>query len=383
MKKILYLFCLGLLVWSCEKMNDTHDEYLKNGEIVYVGKVDSVIVYPGSERIVFDYWIGDPRVKTLKMYWANKKDSLTINVPEHEPEIPFTIQIGKNDKTITENTFTFEWVTWDDKGNRSIVFEKTATVYGPRYNERLNNRVISSVIAVGDSITLNWSASLNSQEIGLEMSYTNTSGQKVVETIDSEDIIVRTEVSGVIKESYVMKLRKVDLAQAVSYRTVYLPEPTAIDQFYAKKQNIELPPVNVALNKTATQSDFINSGGVDLVGNLLLDGITSGNTSRWVTDDSHKEHWVIIDLKGEYAVNGVKMWRDVSSNAAQLQPQFKVQADVGGNWVDLVSETNYTSAIYDKQFTATVTSKIRYYVPAYTNNRVRMFELAVYGKPAD
>ncbi|MDR0836012.1 MAG: discoidin domain-containing protein [Tannerella sp.] len=94
--------------------------------------------------------------------------------------------------------------------------------------------------------------------------------------------------------------------------------------------------VNVALNKPVRQSD---DEPADNTGQKAVDGIKSGYPTRWVSDNSNAEHWIEIDLQGTYAINAFKIWRDYN-NAAQHTKQFRLQANVGGAWVDVVSEDN-------------------------------------------
>ena len=56
MKRILfYKFLLITLIavglYSCKDMLDVHKDYIKNGEIIYLSKVDSIVSYAGNHRI--------------------------------------------------------------------------------------------------------------------------------------------------------------------------------------------------------------------------------------------------------------------------------------------------------------------------------------------
>lgn len=57
-------------------MNAIHDEYLKRGETIYIGAVDSLKSNPGNNRVRLKWQMNaDPRIKDLIICWNNKKDS--------------------------------------------------------------------------------------------------------------------------------------------------------------------------------------------------------------------------------------------------------------------------------------------------------------------
>jgi len=51
---LFLLVLLLILVSSCSKMNDMHQMYLDEGEILYAAKLDSVASNPGKDRIEFE-----------------------------------------------------------------------------------------------------------------------------------------------------------------------------------------------------------------------------------------------------------------------------------------------------------------------------------------
>jgi hypothetical protein len=132
--------------------------------------------------------------------------------------------------------------------------------------------------------------------------------------------------------------------------------------------------VNVVLNKPVTHSDADPAANT---GQMAVDGVTSGNPTRWVSDTSNNEHWIEIDLQGTFAINAFRMWRDLS-NATQHMKQFRLQARVDGAWLNVVSEDNNEVAIYYKEFDSVTTDRVRLYIPPYQDNRTRVFEIEVY-----
>ena len=57
---------------------------------------------------------------------------------------------------------------------------------------------------------------------------------------------------------------------------------------------------------------------------------------------------------------------------------FFLQAWIDDEWVNIVEVTGNTDPEIGASFPEVTTSKVRYYVPEYTNNRVRLYEIAVY-----
>jgi len=360
--KWLVLICIILTATGCENMNDKHRPYIEDGEIIYIGKVDSLKAFPGNERILFRYWISDPRVKTLTVSWSLGKELLEMNIPAHSPTEPFDVYIGKNEKTIAEGSYTFQWIARDNHDNTSIIFENGANIYGQRYKNRLSNRSLLGAEVAGNDVTLTWGGIMSDEEVGIRVSYTNTAEASIVKDYTS------AEASSVV-------IPDVKLTAPITYQTLYLPEPTAIDTFSTEPQKADMQStVNVVLNKPVTHSDADPAANT---GQMAVDGVTEGNATRWVSNNSNSEHWIEVDIQGSFAINAFRMWRDLS-NAAQRMKQFRLQAWVNSAWIDVVSEDNNEVAIYYKEFESVTTDKVRLYIPAYTDNRTRVLEIEVY-----
>jgi hypothetical protein len=361
--KCLLLAGIILLAAGCDSMNDKHRPWLENGETIYIGKIDSLKSFAGDQRALFRYWISDPRVKTLTVSWALGKESLEIDVPSHAPEEPFEIYIGKNEKNIAEGNHTFRWTARDSHGNRSVVFENGASVYGQRYRSRLTSRPLLGAEAIGNDVTLTWGGMTDDDEVGIRVQYT---------THTTETPAVRYFTSA---EATSALIPDVKLTSPLTCQTLYLPEPTAIDTFATDAQKAAIQStINVVLNKPVTHSDADPAANT---GQMAVDGVTSGNPTRWVSNSSNSEHWIEVDLQGAFSINAFRMWRDLG-NAAQRMKQFRLQAWKDGVWQNIVAEDNNEVAIYYKEFESITTDKVRLYIPPYTDNRARVFEIEVY-----
>lgn len=209
---------------ACSKMNDNIDQYLSQGEIIYIARPDSVHLFAGKERFKVDFWISDPRATEMRIYWAQKSDSLVVPIPEGWDFNEAISVIA--DRGITEGQYSLDLVTRDKFGNISIGDEENVTVYGDIYQNSLNSRLVESQTAASGKLTINWGNCYSDDEIGIRVSYTDLNGAAKAVTYETETLGTSSVINNV------------DTAQEVSYTTMYLPEPTAIDTFFTPKKII-------------------------------------------------------------------------------------------------------------------------------------------------
>lgn len=371
MKKYMFIILLGLITVSvfisCSDMNDMHDKYLRDGERVYIGRVDSVQTFGGNERILIKYWITDPRAKSLHILWNQKQDSMVIPIPKHDPVDALEVLIG--DGKVTEGDHTFFFYSYGDIGYRSVVFETLLSIYGSSYQAMLMNRSVKGTTKSGDNeLTITWGGGSRNDELGLFLFFADPDGQQQRLFIELEKLGEPVVVSDI------------DYTQPIHFQSLFLPEPEAIDTFAVELEQIivkeQRKRINVALGRNVTASDALND---NLKASNAVDGITNEHASRWVSIANNGEHWIEVDLGQEYAVDGFKTYVGSGGNFSHPMDKFEFQALVDGEWVTIVSETGNTDPQYGKDFEEEVlTSKVRYYVPAYENNQVRLYELEVY-----
>jgi len=132
---------------------------------------------------------------------------------------------------------------------------------------------------------------------------------------------------------------------------------------------------NIALNKPVQVSDYSGTGNE---GARAVDG---NKTTMWVSDNSDNEHWIEINLQGFYTISAYALWRDLSSSTQKMK-QFSLQAWIDDAWVTVSTEDNNEADVrYYGEFEPVVTNRVRWYIPAYTNNTARLFEIEIYGIP--
>lgn len=366
-KNHITLIVIGILLMiSCTDMNDVYREYLEDGERIYIGKVDSMMVLPGNERFMLRFWVSDPRAKSVTFYWVPEDDTLYYELQRSSMNAPFEVLIGGSGstKTIKEGKYTLQVVASDNQGHYSLRKEKNVNVYGEKYRSSLLNRVLNDVEYDPDenNLALDFSGPFNDDDIGVEVNYTDREGAIKAIKFANSHLGSTVSISGL------------DVSKGVSYRTMYLPDTLAIDTFYTANRQVPIKmAVNVALNKP-TRASGVNS--VNDSPDKAVDGIITNN-SRWVSPASGI-HWLEIDLERAYTVSSFKTWTGANGNMSHPTRDFFLQAWVNGEWVDIVKVTGNANPEYGASFPEVTTDKLRYYVPEYTDNRVRLYEIAVY-----
>lgn len=212
------LLSLAFFTLSCSKMNDLHQPYLDEGEIVYGAKVDSVAPGAGRNRIRFEIFIMSQRIETCRIFWNDFTDSTEIQINNQSGIYKEILE------NMEETEYIFQFVSIDKYGHRSLPFEVTGNVYGDRFQVALINRAIKSTTPLVDgNLTIHWSTAVN-YGICCNLLYMNVNGDQVTKKIPmSETVTVLT-----------------DLASGLKYNTSFIPEPTAIDTFYTDFKTVEL-----------------------------------------------------------------------------------------------------------------------------------------------
>ena len=82
-KKLIFIFLsIGALI-SCDGMDATYKEFIEEGPIVYIGKVDSLKAYAGRNRVMLEWQkLLDPRAKTAKIFWENRTKSTELQLTD-------------------------------------------------------------------------------------------------------------------------------------------------------------------------------------------------------------------------------------------------------------------------------------------------------------
>lgn len=220
---------------SCTTMDEGYKDFIKDGEISYTGKIESLLVFSGQNRVqVNGLFISDPKITECRIFWNNREDSLVIPVTRTQGVDALSVIIPNLD----ENIYNFEVRTYDKLGNKSIAVNSIGKVYGERYQLSLINRPIVTSTLISPKLTINFTTMDTSTGVyETEVTYTNTANVLTTVTVPYfiHDAVLNKFV---INTSVVIPDYK---NGSFSYRTLFRPEPTCIDIFSSEVTTVIKP----------------------------------------------------------------------------------------------------------------------------------------------
>lgn len=202
---------LLLLAFSACKREDAYKDFVKDGAIIYPGKPLDITAQPGMNRAKLSWHTIDVKVERFHIYWNNKQDSLIVPA----------VNTGKTADTmhvvipgLPENDYLFEIVSFDGKGNKSVKEEVSAKVYGQTYVGSLLNRALKKATSMSGTAELYWGTP-EQTDVGLEIKYQdNTGSMKTVKVSKTDTLTLLPNYKN---------------GEQFSYRTLFLPDSTAMD----------------------------------------------------------------------------------------------------------------------------------------------------------
>lgn len=276
-----------LVLFSCSKFNETYHDFWKDGQKVYPASPDSLRAFSGRDRVMLQWLnIGDPTLTKAVIYWNNGTDSLEVPIEAGQPDGQDTINVFING--LAEGAYSFDIYTYDKLANRSVVSNVIGKVYGNSYANSLLTRLVENNSLVDGSLTIQWGEQADATSVGTEIVYTNTEGAEVQRYVapDADTTLL------------------VDFDQTSSkyfkYRTLFLPDSTAIDTFYTDYDSVRVLGSRVNLSKagwTVTASSYDNRNG--RVDRLPIKAIDENVSTNWVNlvNSSQYPHELVIDMQ--------------------------------------------------------------------------------------
>lgn len=267
------LVAFSAIVFACETNRDTFEDFIKDGEAIYVGAADTVLVGSGFDKLRF--WVAinaDPKIEKGILI-------STDNSINHE----FAIERKQNgrdtitfDLNIPEGEYTFGLFLKDAAGNTSVRREVPAKVYGAKYQSGLINRGLTEIKAFANTAYFHWSeAALNM--VSTELIYEDQAG--VMQTVE-----VPNDQNITVIEGY-------KLGGEVQVKSVFKPTDMAIESFEAQPAAGEFP-MEYFLDKSqinALRFPFDASDGCH------------GSSYARLTDDATNEVWHSCENEQENA----------------------------------------------------------------------------------
>jgi hypothetical protein len=303
MKNIKFI-CYGLIValsafFSCSEMDDTYMEFVKDGEIQYSKRVDSVAVYSGKNRIKLSFVNLGPKVAKVKIYWNHKAESFEAPVESTDGRLDVIIP------DLAEGVYSFDIYTFDKLGNISVPHTVIGKAYGESYNNTLRLREIEiSNIDKNDIASVDWFTS-PSGAISTEVKY--------VDNMEADQTVYVPSDEGI---TYLPDYVE---GRLITYRTLFLPEENAIDTFYSETSTRKIIKVPMLVDKSLFANVKITGDDWEAHG-----GNSSWNIERAWDNIYYVENplfhatrtgfpsYITIDIGTLTKLTHMKMWSRVS-----------------------------------------------------------------------
>lgn len=227
-----YIYISMMLVFgfalSCTKMEDNFKQYLEREKTIFAGKVDSVALKTGYNRIQFDISISVQNLETVRIYWNDFSDSTDVSINK---------QTGVFSKVLgglAEKDYIFQMVSIDQHGNKSLPFSINGKIYGDQYLAVRTVRPIKTVELL-DEYTVNilWNGVVDDGYY-CDISYLDPNGEEKALRVPMSE--TETKINGI------------DIRSGFSYTTIYMPQHNSIDEFASADIKVQ-PKIAFQLEK--------------------------------------------------------------------------------------------------------------------------------------
>lgn len=231
MNKYIYSLVLSLMVVfaGCDNANDLLNQYIKDGPIIYAGKVNELETQSGYYRFKVNITpIEDVNKSYCIISWdinSETKDSLRVDYNENNfdkdslyyfsyVEISPELNLQGNIQIYAQNVDIF--------GNRSLIENTSAYIYGINYVSSLINAHISFSSSTGEII---FEPRIGA--VGNLVSYEKNDGSFTEEVFVTENrfAISDAKPGGVVrsKTRYLINETDIDTLEVVEYLETTLP----------------------------------------------------------------------------------------------------------------------------------------------------------------
>lgn len=351
MKRIsFYKFLLVPLIvagiYSCKDMMDIHQKYIKDGEIVYLTKMDSVVLYPGKNRIQISGYLANAyNVNTVLVYWNNRADSMIVDYSMTKDMDSLNLVIPN----LVEKSYIFDIYTFNNEGNRSIKVSVAGTAYGDIYRERLFPRTNNGFDFDGKQLKTLW-LTADALERGTQIRYTTeSSGIKTIFlSPDSSQIALPDRKNGT----------------PFSFRSVYVPEKASIDTFLTAWTTLPVA-YDAKVNKTEWKiAGFSTQEPAEGAPNGLAtaaidDKLNTFWHTQWSGGNPGYPHWFIVDMGKEVTISSIEVFRRQGNGGGQTKHQF-FYSNNGTDWIDFGTFPMDASVNSGQKFRSTTTPTARF-----------------------
>ncbi len=322
---LLSIFCGIIILSSCEKMEDIHSDFLKDGDIIYAPKPLMTQSFGGKNRVKLKYYLLNAvNVNKCVVEWNEGNSSQSLDITPKLPLDSLEIIIDG----LEEKSYIFNIYTIDTNGNRSVKEQVTGSAYDLKFQSGLTNRPLLSFEGGGttDSIVVSWGTPAEGHT-GLELMYNNRAGEPVSRMVlPEEDAIV---------------IRNWESEGEMAYQSYYVPEAMAIDTFATDPEQAMMP---MYIEFTGTPVDKTNWTIVDFSGEepkeadwgppiqgLAAAAIDNDPATFWhspweLTQPDHPHH-ITIDLGAVVKMNAFQLTKRQNKNDCMKRFTVEVSMD--------------------------------------------------------
>ena len=230
---IILIISIGTVI-ACKPSDYYYADYLKEGEIYYPGRIDSLSIIPGNQRATLRFRVStDPKINAVKVYLRNSLSAL-------ETVYEFPISSGEHGDFklidldgLKEATYTANVYSVANTGDSSRSVSASQFVYGEAYTRTLVNRLYSKIDksnADEHFVVFNRESNLPKEGTFFPMQFTEvvyTTGSGQVKTVKITPYTDYASLLGIASST------------TIKYRTAYKPIEKSLDYFYTDYAEIE------------------------------------------------------------------------------------------------------------------------------------------------
>jgi len=304
---VTYVLLLAAMM-GCKKMDDTYRQFVENGETIYVAKADSLIAHSGMNRVQLSWLlISDPKVRSYKVYWDSRTDSLDGPVKKTDEVDTVRVMIDN----LAEGVHYFEVYMFGEEGSRSVQATAIGRSYSAVYQESLLPRIVKKM-EWGPQSSLRLELTNSSEDaLWTEVEYIDKNSGRLTQHIiprDAESVTL-------------LNVGDTDGEASLKYRTAFLPDSTAIDTFYSAYTDVSVVKTGLEMDKgefsiLPLDNDAWESHYANRSPELMWDGSTT--SSPYATVQASFPSSFAIDLGKEANLSKFRINDYTGSNYSYL-----------------------------------------------------------------
>jgi hypothetical protein len=344
--KFLLISLIFAGICSCKDMMDFHQKYIKNGEIIYLSKMDSVITYPGKNRVqISGYLTNAYNVNKIMVYWNSRADSMAFDYVQKKSMDSLNLIIPN----LAEKSYLFDIYTVNSVGNRSIKVSIAGTAYGDFYRKNLVPRTNNGFDFDGTNVRALWLAA-DGLERGTNIRYTT-------ETTGIASIFLSNDSAQIALPN-----RKSDTP--FTFQSVYVPEKTAIDTFRTSWITIpvfyEIKVSKTGWKITGFDSQEPKEGAPNGFATAAIDdNLNTYWHTQWSGGTPGYPHWFSIDMGKDVPISSIEVFRRQGNGNGQTRHQFLYSSN-GTDWTDFGTFPMDPTTNNGQKFRSTINPTARY-----------------------